>query len=134
MKFSVIVCTYRRPEPLAVLLQSLASQTWKAFELLLVDGAGEEGVAQTRLMASAHAAQVDLRVLSSPKGLTKQRNAGLKAATGDIVCFLDDDVAFDADFLSKTAALFESVAMSGIGGVTAYDVINYPQRVNSRCG
>jgi glycosyltransferase involved in cell wall biosynthesis len=132
MKLSVIVCTYRRPEPLALLLQSLASQTWKSFEVLLVDGAGEEGVAQTRLMASAHAPQVDLRVLSSPKGLTKQRNTGLKAAIGDIVCFLDDDVTFDADFLSKTAALFESREMAGIGGLTAYDAINYPQQVNSR--
>jgi glycosyltransferase involved in cell wall biosynthesis len=132
MKLSVIVCTYRRPEPLALLLQSLASQTLKSFEVLLVDGAGTDGVAQTRGVASAHAPELDLKVMSSPKGLTKQRNAGLQAATGDIVCFLDDDVTFDSDFLDKTAALFESRVMAGIGGVTAYDVINYPQRVNSR--
>ena len=132
MKVSVVICTYRRPEPLALLLQSLASQTLKGFEVLLVDGAGADGAAQTSDVASAHAPKVDLKVISSPKGLTRQRNVGLQAATGEIVCFLDDDVTFDTDFLSKTAALFESREMAGIGGVTAYDLVNYPQQMNSR--
>ena len=43
MKISVIVCTYRRKEPLAGLLGCLAAQTFRDFEVLLVDGAGESG-------------------------------------------------------------------------------------------
>jgi glycosyltransferase involved in cell wall biosynthesis len=132
MKVSVIVCTYRRPEPLVLLLQSLASQTLRGFEVLLVDGAGAEGVAQTREVASSHAPGIDVQVISSPKGLTIQRNVGLKAAAGDIICFLDDDVTFESDFLSKVVELLKRPDMAGVGGVTAYDVVNYPQRINYR--
>ena len=39
--------------------------------------------------------------MESPKGLTIQRNAGLRRATGDVVWFLDDDVSFDSDFAGK---------------------------------
>jgi GT2 family glycosyltransferase len=64
--------------------------------------------------------------------LTRQRNAGLAAAAGEIVCLLDDDVSFEKDFLEKIVGLFERPGMEQVGGITGYDVVNYPQAINLR--
>src|SRR5882757_648474 len=132
MKVSVIVCTYRRAEPVGVLLRSLSAQTFTDFEVLLVDGAGESGQRQSLANVAENASGINARVLASPKGLTRQRNAGLAAAAGEIVCLLDDDVSFEADFLEKIVSLFERPGMEQVGGITGYDVVNYPQAINLR--
>ena len=132
MTLSVIICTYRRTEPVARLLECLAAQTFGDFEVLLVDGAGETGYAQSLANVERHAPGLRVRVLTSEKGLTRQRNAGLRAARGELICLLDDDVAFEADFLAKVVDAFARAGMERVGGVTGYDVIHYPQAINAR--
>ncbi len=132
MTLSVIVCTYRRMEPVAQLLKCLAAQTFGDFEVLLVDGAGESGYAQSLANVECHGPRLAARVLASEKGLTRQRNVGLRAARGELICLLDDDVAFEADFLAKIVAAFERPGMEGVGGLTGYDIIHYPQAINAR--
>jgi glycosyltransferase involved in cell wall biosynthesis len=132
MKLSVIICTYRRTEPVALLLRSLAAQTLTDFEVLLVDGGGESGYAQSLANVKRYAPNLDVWVLASPKGLTRQRNAGLRAARGELICLLDDDVSFEPDFLEKIAAAFERPGMERVGGLTGYDVLHYPQAINAR--
>ncbi|MCU1257946.1 MAG: glycosyl transferase family protein, partial [Bryobacterales bacterium] len=53
-------------------------------------------------------------------------------ARGELLCFLDDDVTFEKDFLAKAAELFELPGMQDLGGASAYDIRNYPQRINMR--
>jgi glycosyltransferase involved in cell wall biosynthesis len=129
---SVIICTYRRTEPVAQLLACLARQTFADFEVLLVDGAGASGYAQSLANVERHAPQLAVRVIASEKGLTRQRNAGLRAARGELICLLDDDVAFEADFLAKIVEAFARPGMERVGGLTGYDVIHYPQAINAR--
>ena len=132
MKISVIVCTYRRKEPLAELLGCLAAQTFRDFEVLLVDGAGESGRRASLESVKRHAPALDVQVLASEKGLTRQRNAGLRASRGELICLLDDDVAFDAGFLAQIVETFMRPGMERVGGLTGYDVIHYPQAINTR--
>ncbi|MGH9695808.1 MAG: glycosyltransferase family 2 protein [Bryobacteraceae bacterium] len=132
MKLSVIVCTYRRTEPVARLLACLARQTFRDFEVLLVDGAGESGYTQALATVERQAPGLDIRVLASAKGLTRQRNAGLRASRGELICLLDDDVSFEPDFLARIAAAFERPGMERVGGLTGYDILHYPQAINAR--
>jgi glycosyltransferase involved in cell wall biosynthesis len=131
---SVIICTYGRAAALEGLLRCLESQTYKNFEILIVDGNGETSPAKQivdQFLARA-GVSLHLEVLESKKGLTRQRNVGIDAAHGSLICFLDDDVTFEADFLEKVAGLFDQPDMQDVGGITPYDVLNYPMRITGR--
>lgn len=134
MLISVIICTYRRADDITRVLECLAAQTLHDFEVLVVDGSGEESAVRDAVAAVARgvAAKLDLTVVESPAGLTRQRNAGLARARGDIICFLDDDVTVDARFLETVRELFDSPDLSDVGGLTGYDQENYPQPISWR--
>lgn len=127
MFVSIIICTYRRAEALGDLLDCLAAQTYRRNEILIVDGSGEDQSVREKLeeFMKRVGARVNLRLIQSQKGLTRQRNVGLREAQGELVCFFDDDVTFGEDFISQTVALFQQSEMKDVGGVTGYDVLNY---------
>jgi glycosyltransferase involved in cell wall biosynthesis len=131
---SIIVCTYGRAAALKQLLNALKCQTYRKFEVLVIDG--NQTPSPAREVVEAHLknsiASNDVLLVHSERGLTRQRNLGLRAAKGDIVCFLDDDVTFGDDFLLEVAELFERSDMSDVGGVTGYDTLHYPAHMNLR--
>lgn len=123
---SVIVCTYGRAAALEQLLDCLEAQNYPRFEVLVIDGNGEISPAldilkkfESRPIAPA------LRLIKSPKGLTIQRNAGLREAQGDVICFLDDDISFNSAFLSDVVRTFERPDSADVGGITGYDPLHY---------
>lgn len=85
-KVSVIVPTHNRPEFLAEALHSVAAQTERSFECIVVDDGSAEPV---RLPF----ADVRFRLVrsESSQGVAAARNLGIQRATGDYVAFLDDD-------------------------------------------
>lgn len=136
MFVSIIICTYRRAAALGALLHCLARQTYRNCEILVVDGSGEDASVRDAVESSIRLVgnQVDLRLIPSEKGLTRQRNVGLRVAQGDLICFLDDDVTVDEDFIAQAVDLFERNGMKDVGGVTGYDVLHYgrPMRLRHR--
>jgi len=88
MQVSVVVPTKHRAAYLAVALRSLAPQVRAhGGELLVVDDGPS---ADTRSAATAAGA----RYVAHPRslGLNAARNTGIEATTGELVCFVDDDV------------------------------------------
>jgi GT2 family glycosyltransferase len=73
-----------------------------------------------------------LALITSPKGLTIQRNAGVRVARGDVICFLDDDVTVGPRFIADAVALLEEPALRDVGGITGFDRLSYPQPVSWR--
>jgi glycosyltransferase involved in cell wall biosynthesis len=131
---SVIICTYGRSTALRQLLNALRSQTYSGFEVLVIDGNGEASPARQIVDEFIKTAGPDLDItrISSSKGLTRQRNVGLQAAKGNLLCFLDDDVNFAPDFLEKVVRVFASPGTEFVGGITAYDTLNYAVPVTLR--
>lgn len=127
MFVSIIICTYRRAEALGDLLDCLAAQTYRHNEILIIDGSGEDTSVRDKVegFLSRAGGRVNLRLVQSQKGLTRQRNVGLREAQGDLICFFDDDVTFGEDFIAQTVRLFQQSEMKEVGGVTGYDVLNY---------
>ncbi|MCC7251283.1 glycosyltransferase family A protein [Hyphomicrobium sp.] len=101
---SLIVCTLGRTEPLRRLLASLAEQTHRPFEIILVDqNAGDY------LDSVLHAYSVlPLVRIRSEKGLSRGRNAGLKRAKGESIGFPDDDCWYDRGVLESVDRFFAS--------------------------
>jgi len=86
-KVSVIVPTYNRADRLERALNSIVSQTYQDFELIVVDDGSTDKTYQ--LMKSFPKAQYFY--IKKNSGVSKARNVGLAFAKGELICFLDSD-------------------------------------------
>ena len=84
---SLIVATVDRVSELERLLTSLDAQTYKEFEVIVIDQNTDERLVP---VLQSHPA-LAVRHLRSVRGAGRARNHGLRVATGDIVAFPDDD-------------------------------------------
>jgi GT2 family glycosyltransferase len=93
---AVVVATRDRPARLAALLESLARQTFRDFEVVVVDDGS---------MASP-AVPDGVRLLrhDRPLGPSAARNAGWRAMTGEYVAFVDDDCVASPGWLGSLLA------------------------------
>jgi len=131
---SVIICTCGRASALQNLLKAIELQTYQNFEILIVDGNQEPSPAREAVENYLKQSNLSekLALIKSEKGLTRQRNVGLEGASGEIICFFDDDVTMEEDFLSRVVALFASADMQDVGGITPYDTLHYPYALSLR--
>jgi glycosyltransferase involved in cell wall biosynthesis len=99
---SVIIPTYNRPAELRAALQSVVEQTYPNLEVIVVNDAGEDVSAVLR----AFEGRRPLRCIVQPanQGAGAARNAGILAAQGKYLAFLDDDDAFHPEHLFLLAA------------------------------
>lgn len=100
MTVSVVVPTFRRPRELGELLNALASQTRLPDEVIVVDAGASFQPGRSYLFPVIH--------LESSPNVCRQRNAGLRRATGDIVFYFDDDVVPAPDFIAVMLETFET--------------------------
>jgi len=89
---SVIVPTYNRPDTLKRTLESIAAQTYKRIEAIVVNDAGEDvsGVIDT----FQDKLSIKYLVHDKNKGLAAVRNTAIKYASGQYIAYLDDDDIF----------------------------------------
>jgi glucosyl-dolichyl phosphate glucuronosyltransferase len=114
---SIVICTKDREADLARCLDSLLGQTRLPDELVVVDGGSDDAETQVaRFREAVPACRV--HYLRSEPGLTRQRNAGIRAATGDIVHFLDDDVILDAPYVEAIQGTYEAAGADDVVGVS----------------
>lgn len=86
---SVIVRTYNRPHLLRNCLESLLVQTYKNFEVVLVNDGGDE----TGGLIREFEGQLNINYVKHPtqKGRSASVNTGIKNSQGQYLAFLDDD-------------------------------------------
>jgi glycosyltransferase involved in cell wall biosynthesis len=90
--FSVVIPTHNRARLVERAIRSVQAQSFRDFELVVVDDGSSDGTAQ--MLGSL---QVEgLRVVRNPvgRGASAARNCGVAAATAPFVVFLDDDDEF----------------------------------------
>ena len=113
VKVSVIVCAYNAAETLDECLTSLERLTYPDFEVIVVnDGSRDRTGAIARQHPSCRVIDLD------HAGLSAARNAGLAAATGDIVAYTDADVRVDPDWLTYLVQPFASADVVAAGGLS----------------
>jgi glycosyltransferase involved in cell wall biosynthesis len=89
VKYSVIIPTLNEEKFLPNLLESLAHQTDKNFEVIVVDGSSKD---KTVAIAKSFASKLPkLHVISTKACLPMQRNTGAAAAKGEWLVFVDAD-------------------------------------------
>ena len=127
MKFSLIICTYQRPEALSKLLKSVKEQTLYPDQIIVVDGSLDEETKQTLIGYDFKNLEYYL-VTNNDRGLTRQRNFGIKKVDTNhlITCFLDDDVVLLEDYFEKLIATYIKYPNTlGVGGYILDDNIEW---------
>jgi glycosyltransferase involved in cell wall biosynthesis len=116
---SVVVCTHDRAARLAECLASLRGQTMpaEAYEVLIADNASHDDTPE--VAASFCRELAHFRYLPVPRlGLSVARNAGVRAAAGSYVAYIDDDAQAAPDWLQRLVAGFQGFAATpmAVGG------------------
>lgn len=100
-KFSIILPAYNAERFIAQTIGSIVAQTFADFELLVIDDGSTDGTA-----AIAAALDPRVRVLSQQnQGIARARNAGLAAARGEFIAFMDHDDLWHPHKLAVQAAV-----------------------------
>ena len=95
--FSIICATLGKENNLFKLCESLQSQNYKKFELIICDQ-NKENFNRVTIKKFK---KIKIKFLKTKIGLSKSRNQGIKVASGDFFIFLDDDILLKKNYLKK---------------------------------
>lgn len=121
MKFSLIICTYMRPEAILTLLKSVVTQTRYPDEILIIDGS-TNGTTEKVLKENSFERLTYFKVDDENRGLTKQRNFGIEkvAADSEVVSFLDDDTVLPSNYFQVLIDTYKNNPnITGVGGIAS---------------
>lgn len=124
---SIVIPAYNEEKTIDNCIKSLFNQSYKNFELIIVDDGSKDRT--TKIVKKFRKVRL---VKGQHKGPGFSRNLGAKKARGDILIFVDADMAFDRDYLKY---LIKPIAGQDIIG-TENEIqlsANYHQNIWSRC-
>src|SRR5438093_5222124 len=108
---SVVMPVYNRAASVRAAIDSVLTQTFTHFELLVVDDGSTDGSGD--VIAAIGDPRIMLVRLDNNRGANAARNEGLRQARGRIVSFLDSDDLYLPHKLATVAATF--AAQPGLG-------------------
>jgi glycosyltransferase involved in cell wall biosynthesis len=88
--FSIVIPTYNRADLILDTLESVLSQTYKEFEVIVVDNCSTDN---TKDVLLPYIQNGSISFIQHEKNYerSKSRNTGIKHAKGDYITFLDSD-------------------------------------------
>ena len=100
-KFSIILPVYNVEKYLRSCIDSILSQTYKYYEIILVDDGSQDS--SGKICDEYSAKYGFIKTVHKPNGgLSDARNIGLKQANGEYIFFIDsDDYLIDEDVLQR---------------------------------
>ncbi|MGL6616628.1 glycosyltransferase [Aeromonas hydrophila] len=96
MKVSIITVCYNSEKTIEDTIRSVAGQTYKDIEYIIIDGGSTD---QTNEIVKKYSDIVSVHISEKDNGLYDAMNKGIKLATGDIIGILNSD-----DFLFQIIA------------------------------
>jgi glycosyltransferase involved in cell wall biosynthesis len=111
MKYSFIVPVFNRPDEVDELLESFCSQTFKDFEVVIVEDGSQK---PCKDVCDKYAGILDLHYyLKENSGPGQSRNYGVERAQGEYVIILDSDVVLPTTYLEATDKSLTSISDQG---------------------
>jgi O-antigen biosynthesis protein len=109
-KVSVIVCTFNGSRTLSQCLESLLRLDYPNYEVIVINDGSTDATSQ---ITQTYGFRL---ITTENRGLASARNTGLKASTGEIVAYIDDDAYADPHWLRYLASTFMNTRHVGVGG------------------
>ena len=126
MKVTVVIPTYKRFDYLERLLVSLTIQTYKDFEVIVVDDHSPDQDSYQEVIKKFENEFISLTYLTNKEnsGAPHSRNRGIRLAKGELIALVDDDDEWFSTKLEKQVKCFEDGEKS-LGLVYTWaDVVN----------
>jgi glycosyltransferase involved in cell wall biosynthesis len=97
-KISIVMPVLNGQKYIGESLQSISDQTYKDFELVLINDGSTDG---TEAIIRSFMGKIDIKYVhhATPWGISRSVNDGIGRTVGDFICFLDHDDAWFPDFL-----------------------------------
>ena len=113
-KYSVIIPIYNRPDEAEELLDSLAKQTYKNFDILMIeDGSTKDCSA----IVKSYSNELDIKYhFKANSGPGDSRNVGMSMATGDYLIFFDSDCIIPPQYFEEVEKQLAIIPFDAFGG------------------
>ncbi|MCK9602790.1 MAG: glycosyltransferase [Candidatus Omnitrophica bacterium] len=105
LKFSIIISTFNRSYALKKAIESVLSQSYQNFEIIISDDASADNTKE--LVASFNDNKITYICNIKNSGLSMTRNAALKIVKGEYIILMDDDSMLENNFLEVLGRLIE---------------------------
>lgn len=102
---NVIIPTFNRAEHLRDAIQSVVSQTYSEFELIVVDDGSTDNT--EKIVRSFNDERIHY-IKQDNRGVSAARNTGIAKARGELIAFLDSDDRWEPGKLKTQKAFFDS--------------------------
>lgn len=112
--YSFIVPVYNRPGELAELLESLAGQTFKKFEVVIVEDGSD--LKSDHLVTRYSGLLFIQYIRVARSGPSIARNTGTRSANGNYFIYVDSDCILPADYLQKVDQFLKVQPLDFFGG------------------
>ena len=109
-KVSIIVPVYKTEQYLKECIDSILSQTFTEFELILVDDCSPDNCPQICEEYAEHETRIKVIHNKTNQGLVKTRQAGLAHSTGDYIQFVDSDDWIEPNMMER---LYQKASSEG---------------------
>lgn len=120
-RFSIIVPLYNKAPYVRKALESIFSQTYKDWELIIVDDGSTDDSLNVvneyiKFEICNHKSSIEnIRIISQPNsGVAKARNVGVENSSAPFVCFLDADDWWEPEMLEEIDRLIQEYPDAGI--------------------
>ena len=136
---SIITPVYNAEKFISKTIQSVINQTYKNWELILIDDCAKDDSANIIAGFTANDNRIKYYKLGQNSGAAVARNTGIQKALGRYLAFLDSDDLWLADKLEKQmdmmikgsySFVFSAIKIIDENGAIIKDVISVPQRVS----
>jgi glycosyltransferase involved in cell wall biosynthesis len=126
--FSIIVPTFNAEKSIIGTLSSIISQSFKNFELLIIDGDSVDNtVAQIKQYCKANGFEQYTIISEKDRGIYDAMNNGISIAKGQFLYFIgSDDLLYSADILKQVNTYIERFSSVDVfyGNVIRFDATN----------
>ena len=138
--FSIIIPLYNKADYIQRAIESVLSQTYREFELIVIDdGSKDESFAKLSVISnhlsiedSASFNKIKI-VQQENQGVSTTRNNGVKLAKYDFIAFLDADDWWEPTYLEEMKKLIEEFPDAGIYG-SSYFKVKDGQNIKANIG
>jgi glycosyltransferase involved in cell wall biosynthesis len=130
MKISIITVCYNSEKTIKKTFESVAAQSHKNIEYIVIDGASNDGTVD---LIKNNTSLIDLWTSEPDKGLYDAMNKGIAMATGDLIGILNADDTFHHNTVIKEIAQFHNSKDidASVGNIIQHDEEGKVKRVYS---
>ncbi|QHT69620.1 glycosyltransferase [Rhodocytophaga rosea] len=113
-RYSIIIPVYNRPDEIRELLETLTRQTYRNFEVLVIE---DGSVKKCDAIVDQFSSQLDIRYFyKENSGQGFSRNYGFERATGDYFVIFDSDCLIPEHYFATVEAYLNALPLDAYGG------------------